>query len=155
MRVTHEVRYDASVDDVYTMLTDPVFRERAARAQGSTTVDVSIEGGSVTIDMVSPNTDIPAFARKLTGASVHAIQAEDWADRSAGFTITTPKIPAGLHGTRTLVADGRGCRDTFEGEAKAQLPLIGGKLEKLLAEKLKEGWDTEHGVGVAWLEGDR
>jgi hypothetical protein len=44
MRVTHEVRYDASVDDVYAMLTDRVFRERAARAQGSTTVDAPFEG---------------------------------------------------------------------------------------------------------------
>jgi hypothetical protein len=155
MRVTHEVRYDASVDEVYAMLTDPAFRETAARAQGATSVDVAVEDGSVRIDIVAPNTDIPAFARKVVGASVHAIQAEEWADHAADFSITTPKIPAGLHGRRTLVADGDGCRDTFDGEAKAHLPMIGGKLEKLLAEKLGEGWDVEHGVGVSWLEGDR
>jgi hypothetical protein len=155
MRVTHEVRYDASVDDVYTMLTDPAFREKAAGAQGATTVEVAVDGGSVRIDMVSPNTDVPAFARKLTGASVHAIQAEEWTDHASELTITTPKIPAGIHGRRVLVADGAGCRDTFDGEAKAHLPVIGGRLEKLLAEKLTEGWDVEHRLGVTWLEGDR
>jgi hypothetical protein len=155
MRVTHEVRYDASVDDVHAMLTDPAFREMAAAAQGATTADVTVEDGSVRIDMVSPNTDIPAFARKVVGASVHAIQTEEWDDRAADFAITTPMMPASIHGRRELVADGDGCLDTFEGEAKVRIPVIGGKLEKLFADKLTTGWDAEHGVGISWLEGDR
>ena len=40
-------------------------------------------------------------------------------------------------------------------EAKARIPLVGGKIGGLIAQRLKEGWDTEHGVGVAWLEGER
>ena len=155
MKLTHEVRYDASPDDVLAMLTDPAFREKAAWAQGTTSVSVSVSGGSVTIDMVSPNTDIPAFARKIAGESVHAIQAEEWSGHEASMTITTPGIPAGITGTRRLVADGDGCLDTFDGEAKARIPLVGGKIEGLIAQRLKEGWDTEHGVGVAWLEGER
>jgi Protein of unknown function (DUF2505) len=155
MRVTHEVRYDASPDDVYAMLTDPVFREKAAKTQGATKVEVTVDGGSVRIDMVSPNTDIPAFARKVVGVSVHAIQEEEWDGRSADFAITTPMMPAAIRGRRELVADGDGCLDTFEGESKVRIPVIGGKLEKLFAEKLAAGWDAEHGVGVSWLEGDR
>lgn len=155
MKLTHSVRYDASVDDVRTMLTDPAFRERAAWSQGATSVDVAVAGGNVRIDMVSPNTDVPAFARKIAGETVHAIQAEEWAGHSAAFTITTPGVPAGISGTRTLLADDGGCLDSFEGEAKARIPLVGGKLEKLIADRLREGWDTEQGVGVAWLAGRR
>jgi hypothetical protein len=155
MRVTHEVRYDASPDDVYAMLTDPAFREKAARTQGATKVEVTVEDASVRIDMVSPNTDIPAFARKVVGASVHAIQAEEWEGHAADFTITTPMLPAGIHGRRELVGDGTGCLDTFEGESKVRIPVIGGKLEKLFADKLAEGWDAEHDAGVAWLAGGR
>jgi uncharacterized protein YndB with AHSA1/START domain len=155
MRVTHEVRYDASPDDVYAMLTDPAFREQAAGAQGATKVDVTVEGASVRIDMVSPNTDIPAFARKVVGVSVHAIQEEEWDGHAADFTITTPMMPASIHGRRELVADGDGCLDTFEGESKVRIPMIGGKLEKLFADKLAAGWDAEHGAGLSWLEGER
>jgi hypothetical protein len=155
MRVTHEVRYDASPDQVHAMLTDPAFREKAAESQGATTVEVSVADGSVRIDMVSPNTDIPAFARKVVGASVHAIQEEQWDGHGADFSITTPMMPASIHGRRELVADGGGCLDTFEGETKVRIPVIGGKLEKLFADKLAAGWDTEHGAGVAWLAGDR
>jgi hypothetical protein len=155
MKLTHSVRYDASVDDVYAMLTDPAFREKATWAQGATKVNASVKGTEVRIDMVSPNEDVPAFARKIVGETINAIQAESWADRTAEFTITTPRVPAGITGTRRLVADGDGCLDNFEGEAKAKVPLVGGKLEQLMSDKLKNGWDTEHGVGIAWLGGDR
>lgn len=52
MKLTHAVRYDAPIADVYAMLTDPVFREEAAWAQQVSTV----EAGEVRIDMVQPNT---------------------------------------------------------------------------------------------------
>ena len=46
-------------------------------------------------------------------------------------------------------------REVVELEVKVKLPLIGGKIEKLLAEKVAAGMDAEHGAGVAWLAGDR
>ncbi len=156
MKLQHSVRYDAPLADVYAMLTDPAFREKASWAQQVKSVDVAVEGGDVRIDMRQPNTDVPAFARKIAGASIHAIQAETWDGvDTAEFSITTPGMPTGVSGTRALVADGDGTLDTFDGEARAKVPLIGGKLEDLIGSKLKAGWDIEHGVGVAWLAGER
>ena len=40
----------------------------------------------------------------------------------------------------------------MELEIKVKVPLIGGKLEKLMAEKVAAGMDVEHDVGVAWLK---
>jgi hypothetical protein len=150
------VRYDAPVADVYAMLTDPAFREKASRAQQAESVDVRVDGGEVRIEMVQPNADIPSFARAFAGETITAIQAETWTGgERAEFSVTTPGKPAGITGTRALLADGDGTLDTFDGEAKAKVPLIGGRIEKLIAQKLKAGWDTEHGVGVAWLAGER
>lgn len=156
MKLTHSVRYDAPLADVYAMLTDPIFREKAAWAQLVTSVDVTVEGGEVRLDMHQPNTDIPAFARKIAGESTHVIQSEVWngAD-TAEFSISTLGLPASISGIRALEVDGDGTLDTFDGEAKARIPLIGGKIESLLGSKLKDGWDTEHAVGTAWLAGDR
>ena len=138
------------------MLTDPAFREKAAWAQQVESVDVTVVGSEVRIDMQQPNTDIPAFARKIAGARIHAIQAETWnGSDTAEFSITTPSMPTGISGTRRLIADGDVTLDTFDGEAKAKVPLIGGKLESLISTKLKTGWDIEHGVGTAWLAGER
>jgi uncharacterized protein YndB with AHSA1/START domain len=156
MKVEHSVRYDAPLADVYSMLTDTAFRERATRAQRAEQLSVSVDGGHVSIDMHQPTTDLPGFARKIVGATSHVIQAETWnGTDSADFSVTMPGTPGSISGVRTLKADGHGTLDTFDGEAKATVPLIGAKLESLISTKLKEGWDTEHGVGVAWLAGDR
>jgi uncharacterized protein YndB with AHSA1/START domain len=156
MKCEHTVRYDAPVDQVYAMLTDPAFREKASWAQGTTKVDVSVAGGKVEIDMLQPNTDIPSFAKAIAGETTRAIQTEEWRDgTTAAFSVASPGKPVAISGTRTLQADGEGTLDTFTGEAKAKVPLVGGKIEKLVVEKLKEGWDVEHGVGVAWLGGER
>lgn len=157
MRISHEVRYDAGVEDVYAMLTDPAFRERATRAQGATSVGVEIDGGEVRITLVRPNTDIPAFARKVAGETVSVVQAESWSDDAyeCDFSLNPQGLPVQITGTRRLVADGDGTLDVFAGESLAKVPLIGGKLETLLSDKLTHGWDTEHSIGVAWLAGQR
>lgn len=156
MKLQHSVRYDATPADAYAMLTDPAFREKASWAQQAESVDVQVTGGEVRIEMVQPNTDIPGFARAFAGETTRAIQSETWTGgERADFSVTTPGKPAGISGTRRLVADGDGTLDTFDGEARAKVPLIGGKIEKLIGDKLKQGWDTEHEVGVAWLAGDR
>ncbi|MDP3966871.1 MAG: DUF2505 domain-containing protein [Nocardioides sp.] len=156
MRFTHAVRYDAPVAEVHTMLTDAAFREKASWSQGVESVEVQVDGSTVRIEMVQPNTDIPSFARAFAGETTRAIQTEHWADDlSADFSVATPGKPAGIHGIRRLVADGDGTLDTFEGEAKAKIPLIGGKIESLIKDKLVQGWDQESVVGAAWLAGER
>jgi hypothetical protein len=42
--------------------------------------------------------------------------------------------------------------EVVELEIEVEVPLIGGRLEKLMAEKVAAGMDVEHAVGVAWLE---
>ena len=69
--------------------------------------------------------------------------------------IDTPGKPATTKGTITLRAEGSGTVEIVELELKVKVPLIGGKLEKLMAEKVATGMDAEHEVGVAWLAGDR
>lgn len=156
MKITHSVRYAAPVAEVYAMLTDPAFREKASWAQDTTDVTVTVRGESVTIDMVQPNKDIPSFAKAIAGETSQAVQAETWrGGESADFSVTLPGKPGSITGTRKLVVDGDGTLDTFVGEAKVKVPLVGGKIEKLIAEKLKDGWNIEHTVGTAWLGGDR
>ena len=157
MRITHQVRYDASVEDVYAMLADPDFRERATLAQGALNVVVAVDGTQVTITIERLNDDVPAFARKIAGETVTAVQSESWADDAyeADFSVQPRGVPFSITGTRRLVEDGDATLDIFEGEAHARVPLIAGKLEAILRDKLVEGWNAEHGVGTVWLAGER
>lgn len=155
MRFTHSARYDASVSAVLAMLQDPAFREKAARAQGVTTFDFSGSDGSVRIDQEQPNTDIPGFAKAFAGETTRSIITEQWTGETAAFAVETPGKPAGIKGTRTLLADGDGTLDSFELEAKAKIPLIAGKIEKVIVGKFMDGIAAENGVGQAWLAGER
>lgn len=148
-------RYAASVDEVRAMLTDPAFRQRVAAAQDARSADVSVEGETVVLDLVTPNSGIPGFARKFAGETTRSITTETWAGDEASFRVETPGKPTSISGTRRLVAEGDATLDVFEAEVTAKVPLIGGKIENLMAAQFRDGTAKEHAVGVAWLAGDR
>jgi hypothetical protein len=160
MKVTHTATYDASAADVHAMLTDPVFRQRAADASGVVSAEVTVEakdgGHVVTIDQVQPTEGVPAFAKKFAGETTRAVVVETWGSPTAAtVSIETPGRPTEIHGTYTLAEAGGRTTQTFEGEVRAKVPLIGGKLEKLVAEFFAEGRDKEQAAGAAWLAGER
>ena len=159
MKFRHELLYDASPREVFEMLADPAFREASCAAQDVISVEVELErdGDAFTLvaDQVQNTNDLPSFARTFAGHTTRAIQREEWVDDSGGtLRIETPGKPADIAGTITLLADGDGTREVVELEVKVRLPLIGGRIEKLLGDKVAAGMDAEHDAGVAWLAGE-
>jgi uncharacterized protein YndB with AHSA1/START domain len=160
MKFRHEITYDAPAAEVYAMLTDPAFRQRSCDAMGVLSADITIEphgpGATVVIDQVQPTEGVPGFAKKIAGESTRAIQTEEWVDGlRATMTVQTPGKPTEISGRLTLTETGTTTVESFEGESKAKVPLIGGKLEALVADLFKAGMDKEHAAGVAWLKGER
>jgi uncharacterized protein YndB with AHSA1/START domain len=160
VKVRHEIRYDASVEEVYAMLSEPDFRRRSCEAMGAESAEVSIEpvgdGMRVHVDQVQRTDGVPAFARKLVGETTRAVQDEVWSDHgNATLRVTTPGKPTEISGRLTLAADGAATVETFEGDVTVKMPLVGGKFESLLARLFRSGMDKEHTAGVSWLAGAR
>ncbi|WP_343990524.1 DUF2505 domain-containing protein [Nocardioides dubius] len=155
MQFTHSTRHQAAPADVLAMLLDPAFRERSSLAQQASGITVTVDGSTLRLEMEQPNNDIPAFARAFAGETTRTVITEVWSGTTAKVTIETPGKPAQITATRSLVTDGDGTRDLFEAEAKAKVPLIGGKIEKLIAAKVVEGLQVEEKVAGAWLAGER
>jgi uncharacterized protein YndB with AHSA1/START domain len=160
MKLRHEITYDAPLADVFAMLSDPAFRKRSADAMGVISADVSINakgaGISVKIDQVQPTEGVPSFAKKFAGSTTRAVQTEEWDSPSGGtISIQTPGKPTSINGTLSLTTSGTTTTETLEVEVKVKVPLIGGKLESLMADLVTKGMDKEHAAGVAWLGGDR
>lgn len=156
MKLRHQISYDATADEVYAMLSDPAFRDASAEAMGVVSADVSItprgEGMSVRIDQIQRTEGVPGFAKKFVGETTHAVQIEEWSSSRHGtIEIQTPGKPTSAKGTLTLTESGGRTTETMELEVKAKVPLVGGKLESLLASLIAKGMDKEHGAGVAWL----
>lgn len=164
MKFRHEVRYDASAAEVHAMLAEPAFRQQAADAMGVISADVAItargdaggEGMSVTIDQVQPTEGVPGFAKRFAGETTRAIQVEEWSSGTdATISIKTPGKPTSIVGTLNLAESGGVTTETMTAEIKVRVPLIGGKLESLMADLVAAGMDKENAVGAAWLRGER
>ena len=157
MKFRHEISYDAPPAKVFEMLADPDFREQACAAMEVISADVQLdrdgEGFNLVIDQQQNTKDLPGFARTFAGESTQAIQREVWLGPTTGnLSIESPGKPASASGTIRLEEDGSGTREVVELEIKVKVPLIGGKLEKLMAEKVAAGMDVERTIGVVWLE---
>ena len=157
MLFRHELTYDADPAAVFEMLADPAFREAACAAQGVIKAEVTLDrhgnGFSLTIDQLQKTDDLPSFARTFAGDSTRAIQREEWEDSTGGtLRIDAPGKPSEVKGTITLRPEGSGTREIVELDLRIKVPLIGGKLEKLLAGKITAGMDAEHEVGIAYLK---
>jgi hypothetical protein len=158
MKLRHEISYDAPLADVHAMLADPAFRQASAAAMGVISADVTItsegEGMRVVIDQVQPTEGVPGFAKKFAGETTRAVQTEEWSGPSGGtITIETPGKPTSIKGTLSLSESGGRTTETLEAEVKVKVPLIGGKLESLMAQLVAEGMDKEQQAGEKWLRG--
>jgi carbon monoxide dehydrogenase subunit G len=159
MRLRHELRYDAPLDDVLAMLTDPAYWDRVAQAtdaiSSTTTVEQVGADTRVRTDQEQRVVGVPSFAKKFVGESTRALKQQTWSGSTSTFEVQTPGKPTHLAGQATLAAAGEGTVLTYDLEIRASVPLVGGKLEKLVAGYTVDGFDKERAVGVAWLEGER
>ena len=155
MNLTRELSYAAGVEDVHAMLCDPAYWDEVAAATGARSSTTTVDGGTVTTDELQEVAGVPSFAKKLVGDSTRAIKTMAWDGDSAAFSVDTPGKPTSIKGTVSLAAAGEGTTMTYTLDVRASVPLISGKLEKLVAELTDAGFDQEYAVGQAWLRGER
>lgn len=165
MRFLRTLTYDASADDVHAMLTDPAFREKVCATGGALRHQVSVTGtGSdtqVVVEQAQPADGIPSFAKKFVGEEIQIVQKEVWSGPTgASFDVNIPGKPGQLLGALTLAqsgsesGSGSTTTESIEGDLKVNIPLVGGKLEKLIGELLGDALKHEERVGRAWLRGE-
>jgi len=155
MNLTRELSYEAGVDQVRAMLCDPAYWDKVATATGARSSSTTVDGDTVTTDELQEVAGVPSFAKKIVGDSTQAIKTIAWHGDTADFRVETPGKPTSIKGTLRLDAAGTGSTLTYDLEVKASVPLVGGKLEKLVAELTDAGFTKEHEVGTAWLAGER
>jgi len=159
MRLRHELAYDAPPAEVRAMLNDPLFWDEVAAATGalSSTATIGAEGATtrIVVDQEQRVTRVPSFAKKFVGDSTRAITTQVWRGDEASYEVEAPGKPTSIKGTATLAENGAGSTLTYDLDVKASVPLVGGKLEKLVVELTTEGFQKEQAVGAAWLAGDR
>ena len=157
-KLTHDLTYDAPAAAVAAMLADPAFREEVVEAQRVLRHDVQVTGdpaagsGTVTVEQVQAANGLPSFARKFVGDEIEIVQAEDWTSSTAAeLHVSIPGKPGNMVGTITLSESGGTTTETVDLDISVGIPLVGGKIEGLVADMLLKALRTEQRVGRDYL----
>lgn len=151
-KLTKQLTYDASAEAVTAMLDDRAFREEVLARQHVARGSVDIQGDEVTIEQARSAADLPSFARKFVGDEIVIVQKETWTSPiSADVTISIPGKPGEVVGTLILTESEGTTTEVIDLDLSVRIPLVGGKMESLIAGLLREALDREHEVGVEWL----
>lgn len=158
-RIHETLLYPATtVAQVADLAADPAFRAAVASRQHAIRSELTvtpIEGGrEIRFEYVHGTERVPSFAKKLAGDEIPIVQHETWTGDKADVVITIPGKPGDMKGTITLEQRGSDVAQIVDLAVKVSIPLIGGKIEDLIAGLLQKAMHAENKVGVKWLAGE-
>lgn len=164
MRVTAEIRYaGVGPSAVFEMLSDTAFQERKCEATGAVEYDVNVTGfddggATITTRRHLPTDQVPDLVKTFVGSTVLVVQVDDWApakadgSRDGTIGVEISGAPVKLTGTQRLTDDGAGGTVQYvDGDLKASVPLIGGKIERAAEPAIRAAIRVEERTGHAWL----
>jgi hypothetical protein len=159
-RVSQTLTYPGTtVGDVFAMFGDPAYRKAVADYQRvqdfACDITPSGAGMEVRLEQAHGTDRIPSFAKKMVGDEIRLVQVETWSSpSSADIDVTIPGKPGEMEGGATLTQQGDDVVEQVELSVKVSIPLIGGKLEGLVADFVAKAYAAENKVGVRWLRGE-
>lgn len=157
MRFSKAITFDASPERVFAVLTDEAFRAEVAAEAGaeSSTIEVVDRGDGrveATVDSTQATDELPGVAKKFLGATFTIHQVENWSSPLlADLSVTIPGAPVKVAGTVTLRAVGEQTEQLVEADVKVSVPLIGGKVEKMIGSILGNILKLQGRHGNEWL----
>ncbi|HVX54677.1 DUF2505 domain-containing protein [Nocardioides sp.] len=154
--VTFDMTYDAPLAAVTAMLADAAFREAVCDAQHATSRSVSISGipGTVDVTFTQQTEGIPSFAQKFVGSTVTVSQHETWSTAHAATLDIDAGVPiAAIKGSVAVAERGAQTVETVTMQVTVKVPLVGGKLESLVADMMRKALTKEYAVGKSYLAG--
>jgi hypothetical protein len=150
MQVSHH--FEADVETVYALMSDPEFCKRKYADAGATDIQIDSDqrdDGPKLVCRRKLTVDLPGFAKKVMQPTNTVVQTDQWSaadgggTRSCRYTVEVQGVPSRIDGTVTLTPDGRGTRQDVQAEVKVSIPLLGGKLEKFAVDNGVKALDHE------------
>ncbi|TCC30944.1 DUF2505 domain-containing protein [Kribbella speibonae] len=155
--------YDASPEEVFAMITDVTFQEQVFQRLQAQSYDVVVgdDGDDLAVQLhwQTQVSDVPVVARRFVGNTLELEQSKVWhrpdADgaRLAEVRGALTGVPVKLTGTTRIVPEGRGTTQAFDLHVIASVPVVGTRLELLVAEAVRVRLEKKFEVAWSWLDG--
>lgn len=144
------VAFDSDVETLFNLMTDPDFLVERSMALGELNADCEVEDfDDETIVRMTREVrrELPSVLAKMFNP-VQTMQMEEiWRRDGDGWTgeysITVQGQPVTLSATFSLTANGDGCIYAIEHRCRANIPLVGGRVEKFVLAQAVAGAEDE------------
>ena len=155
-RIEHHTTSPHSAEKVFGAMVDETYlRDRLAAVGGNdaelVTYSTAGDRTSYQLRQGVPAEHLPSIAKSLLGGDLVIQRQENWAAGAGTVEVTLNGVPGQLKGAFTITGNGSGSKTTLTGEVKVSIPLMGGKLEKLIAEQVAVLLDKESEFTSEWL----
>ncbi|WP_127784087.1 DUF2505 domain-containing protein [Rhodococcus sp. X156] len=160
-RIEHAATYDRSPQLLHTVLLDEAYWRARVEAVGGPAASLDsverVDGGvEVRLTQSIPAEHLPSVVRKLRSGDLLVQRIERWGSldgfsASGSFRASVPGTPVTLDGAHALSGDDASTTSRTTGTAKVAVPLVGAKIEKIIAENIAELLVIEQRFTVAWL----
>lgn len=151
---THNARIDAHIETIYNSLTEEAFwhdRLTAVGTPADTLDNFEVTGDSITVTVTQhiPDEDIPDIARKVLPGQLVIVRTNviSGFDGERFVGKATADAAGGLGrilGDSTASSKDGAAVEDVSGNVKVSVPLLGGKLEKLVVDHLQKLLTSEY-----------
>jgi hypothetical protein len=150
----------ATCEEVFTMFTNEGYIAAKLNGTGGSDPDISVstEGSDTLVSAKrSLPAQVPSFMKSFVGESIRVEEdsrwspADDLGARTAATTLEFVGTPAKVSGTLDLRPAGSGCEVLVNLDVKASVPLVGGKIEGVIADQIARAINKENEIGIDWL----
>jgi hypothetical protein len=158
----YEQHFSGEPATVMAMLRHPDYVRKKGERTGATEVTVDVadspDGGVVITSVRSMPAEVPSYAAPFVGDTITLTETQTWTppaeDGSARAEVTVVfDSPLAYRGSIVLTPSPDGVVLHNEGDFKASVPFVGGKVEKVAAEMTEKYLAKEATVGAEWLSG--
>ena len=163
MKYQQTIDYTVPSDRLLAIFSEPDFVLEKYAAQGASNIRLlkdERDGDRVRFTVtrdVAVQVDVPAFARSLVPSTITLIQTDSWdsATRQGSLEIEFQGMPVKLRCDMRLEDRAGLAHHVLDFDIQVSVPLIGGKLEKLLADDLQMKFkhDTEVSLRIVASRG--
>ena len=138
--------FDQPKAKVLRMFSDRAYFEKKYAASGGWDIKVLEHELTATRFRIKcsysrkPDAEVPSFAKKIIGEAVHLVQEDIWdLERATGhLKIEIRHTPIRMSAEMRVIEEPGGCANVLQWTISCAVPLIGSKLEQMLAKEMKD-----------------
>jgi len=159
-KLSNTDRYPATPAQIMAMLSDPEYAKAKYTELGDvkfTVAEHKVDGDNLTVKVEREVTsNMPGAAKKVLGETSSMVQTENWKAAGNGYacemSVESPGKPLVIKVTQKITAAGDTDAEwVADFDIKASIPMLGGKIEKMVAEETKDSLAKEFAFNKEWL----